>query len=41
MYRDRGALLEVDGLGGVEDVTERIFARLAERGITSPEAAET
>jgi adenylate kinase len=41
MYRDRGALLEVDGLGDIEEVTERIFARLADRGITSPEAAET
>ncbi|MEA2433519.1 MAG: adenylate kinase, partial [Actinomycetota bacterium] len=41
MYRDRGALLEVDGLGDVEEVTERIFARLADHGITSPEAAET
>lgn len=40
MYRDRGALLEVDGLGEVEEVTARIFARLAERGIGSPEAAE-
>ena len=40
MYRDRGVLLEVDGLGGIDEVTERIFARLAERGITSQEAAE-
>ena len=40
MYRDRGVLVEVDGLGGIDEVTERIFARLAERGITSQEAAE-
>ena len=40
MYRDRGVLLEVDGLGEIEEVTERIFARLAERGIADSEAAE-
>jgi adenylate kinase len=40
MYRDRGVLLEVDGLGEIEEVTARIFARLAERGIGHPEAAE-
>jgi len=40
MYRDRGVLVEVNGLGGIDEVTERIFARLAERGITSQEAAE-
>ena len=40
MYRERGVLLEVDGLGEVEEVTERIFASLAERGIGSPEAAQ-
>jgi len=40
MYRDRGVLLEVDGLGEIEEVAERIFASLAERGIGSPEAAE-
>jgi len=40
MYRDRGVLLEVDGLGEIEEVTERIFARLAERGISSTEAAD-
>ena len=41
MYRDRGVLVEVDGLGEIDEVTERIFARLAERGISSPEAAES
>ena len=40
MYRERGALLEVDGLGEIEEVTERIFSRLAERGITDAQAAE-
>ena len=40
MYRERGALLEVDGLGEIDEVTERIFSRLAERGITDAQAAE-
>jgi adenylate kinase len=40
MYRERGVLVEVDGLGEIEEVTERIFSRLAERGITDNEAAE-
>jgi adenylate kinase len=40
MYRERGVLLEVDGLGEIEEVTERIFSRLAERGITDTAAAE-
>ncbi len=40
MYRERGVLLEVDGLGEIDEVTERIFSRLAERGITDIEAAE-
>ena len=33
MYRKRGVLIEVDGLGEIDDVTERIFSALAERGI--------
>jgi adenylate kinase len=37
VYRDRGLLAEVDGLGSVEDVSARIFASLAERGIGSAE----
>jgi adenylate kinase len=41
MYRDRGALVEVDGLGEIEEVTERIFASLAERGIGVARAAES
>ena len=40
MYRDRGVLLEVDGLGAIDEVTQRIFTRLAEHGIGSVEAAE-
>jgi adenylate kinase len=28
VYRDRGLLIEVDGLGGVDEVTDRIFAAL-------------
>jgi len=38
MYRDRDLLVEVDGLGAMEDVTERIFAALAERGLMEPAA---
>ena len=30
VYRDRGILVEVDGMGEVDEVTERIFARLNE-----------
>ena len=33
MFRDRELLVEVDGLGAVDDITERIFAALAERGL--------
>jgi adenylate kinase len=33
VYRDRGLLVEVDGLGEVDDVAERIKSALAERGI--------
>ena len=33
VYRDRGLLLEVDGLGDVEAVAERIRAALSARGI--------
>jgi adenylate kinase len=31
VYRDRGVLLEVDGLGQVDEVTQRLFAALDER----------
>jgi adenylate kinase len=37
-FRDRGILVEVDGLGAVEDVTGRIMDALASRGIV-PEGA--
>lgn len=29
VYRERGLLIEVDGLGGIDEVTERIFGALA------------
>ncbi len=28
VYRDRGLLVEVDGLGGIDEVSERVFAAL-------------
>lgn len=31
LYRERGLLLEVDGMGTVEEVSERVLAALAER----------
>ncbi len=31
VYRDRGLLVEVDGLGAVDEVTERLFAALDQR----------
>lgn len=33
MFREQGLLLEVDGLGAIDDVTERIFEALAARGL--------
>ena len=33
MFREQGLLVEVDGLGPMDDVTQRIFAALAERGL--------
>ena len=33
MYRDQGLLIEVDGLGTPDEVTERIWQAFAERGI--------
>lgn len=39
MFGERGLLIEVDGLGAVDEVTERVFAALAERGITVSDAA--
>ncbi|PJJ73199.1 adenylate kinase [Diaminobutyricimonas aerilata] len=38
MFRDRGLLLEVDGLGAIDDVAARIAAGLAGRGL-QPRAA--
>lgn len=35
VYRERGLLIEVDGLGEVDDVSERITRALAERGVSS------
>lgn len=33
MYSERGLLVEVDGLGDVDEITERIFQALRERGL--------
>lgn len=33
VYRERGLLVPVDGLGGIDEVAERITAALTERGI--------
>ena len=38
MYRDLGLLIEVDGLGTPDAVTERIFVALAARGVKGPAA---
>ena len=38
-YKSRGLLIEVDGLGEIDDVTERIFSALADRGLSGAEAA--
>ena len=38
-YNARGLLIEVDGLGEIDDVTERIFSALADRGLSGAEAA--
>jgi adenylate kinase len=32
IYRDRGVVAEIDGVGSLDEVTSRIFADLAERG---------
>ena len=32
---ERGLVVEIDGMGAVDDVTERILVGLAERGITA------
>jgi adenylate kinase len=33
MFRDEGLLVEIDGLGAIDDVTDRIFEALAARGL--------
>lgn len=35
IFAERGLVVEVDGIGAVDEVTERILAGLAERGITA------
>ncbi|WP_411700341.1 adenylate kinase [Conyzicola sp.] len=39
VYRDRGLLIEVDGLGEIDDVAGRIADALAERGIAANESS--
>lgn len=34
-YREQGLIAEVDGLGTVDEVSARVFAALAERGLTA------
>ena len=38
MFRERGLLIDVDGLGPIDLVTERIFEALEERGLVSTAA---
>lgn len=38
VFRERGILVEVDGLGDIDEVSERIASALAERGIGEPDA---
>jgi len=39
VFRDRGLLIEVDGLGEIDDVARRIAEALAARGITAVESS--
>ena len=39
-YRSRDLLIEVDGLGEIDDVTQRIFSALADRGLSGVRAAQ-
>lgn len=39
IYESRGVLVPIDAIGSVDEVTERITAALAERGIPLPDAA--
>lgn len=38
LFREQGLLVEVDGLGPVDEVTSRVFSALAERGLTAAAA---
>ncbi len=38
MYKERGLLIEVDGLGEIDDVSVRIFSALADRGLHGTDA---
>jgi adenylate kinase len=35
VYRERGVLVQIDGVGTLDEVTGRIFAALAERGLSA------
>jgi adenylate kinase len=39
VYADRGQLLKINGLGEINEVTDRITEALADRGISLPDAA--
>ncbi len=39
IYSDRGLLVEIDGIGEIDEVTGRITTALADRGIAVPDAA--
>jgi adenylate kinase len=41
VYRQRGLLLTVDGLGAMDEVSQRIVVGLAQRGIVPPAAEQT
>jgi len=41
VYRDRGLLIEVDGLGQIDEVSERIADALEERGIVGVQSDDT
>jgi adenylate kinase len=40
-FRERGLLIEIDGLGEIDEVTERIETALAARGLRAASASET
>jgi adenylate kinase len=41
VYRDRGLLIEVDGLGPIDEVSERIADALAQRGFAGVQSDDT